>query len=142
MEHHLMLREALRPNRARRAVIKSGAVPAPVGGWDAVSALASMPGENAVELRNWFPEPGYVQVRKGFRYQAWDMPSTDDEPVETLMAWHGPASSKMFAASASIIYDVTSTAAGTSSLTTLTNARWQWVMTAGTTTARHGPRRC
>jgi hypothetical protein len=127
MEHHLMLREALRPNRARRAVIKSGAVPAPVGGWDAVSALASMPGENAVELRNWFPEPGYVQVRKGFRYQAWDMPSTDDEPVETLMAWHGPASSKMFAASASIIYDVTSTAAGTSSLTTLTNARWQWV---------------
>ena len=43
------------------------------------------------------------------------------------MAWRGAASSKMFAAGGTVIYDVTSNAAATSSLTGLANARWQHV---------------
>jgi DNA-binding protein YbaB len=30
----------------------------------------------AVQLKNWFPQPGFVEVRKGCKYHAWDLGST------------------------------------------------------------------
>lgn len=30
----------------------------------------------AVQLRNWFPQPGYVEVRRGYRWQSWDIGSS------------------------------------------------------------------
>lgn len=99
----------------------------PVEGWDASSALASMGPKRAVTLRNWFPQPGWIEVRKGYKYHAWDIVS-DTTSVESLMVWQGPSSSKMFAAGSTAIYDVTSNAAAASAVTSLSNARWQHVM--------------
>jgi DNA-binding protein YbaB len=30
----------------------------------------------AVQLKNWFPQPGFVEVRKGCKYHAWDLGSS------------------------------------------------------------------
>ena len=116
----------LRDNRARQAVVRSATVPAPVEGWDASSALAAMDKLRAVELKNWFPQPGYVEVRRGFQQHAYAL-GTATTSVETLMAWNGPAAAAMFAAAGGVIYDVTSSGVpGTSVVTGLNENRWQW----------------
>lgn len=121
-----MMLEPLRANARKVAIVKQKAVPFPVGGWDASSPLASMPADRAVQLKNWFPLGAYGEVRRGYRYHAWDIVA-DDTSIETLMAWRGPASSKMFAAGGGAIYDVTSNAAASSAVTSLSEDRWQWV---------------
>lgn len=121
-----MILTALRPNAARRRVTKTVAIPAPVEGWDASSALASMKATRAVELLNWFPQPGWLEVRKGYRYHAWGMGSTT--PVQSLMVWQGPASSKLFAAAGAVIYDATSNAVASSSNTGRDSVRYQHTM--------------
>lgn len=85
-----------------------------------------MPADRAVQLKNWFPQPGWGEIRKGFAYHATGVVSSST-PVESLMAWRGPSSSKLFAAGSSAIYDVTSSGAAASSVTGLSNARWQHV---------------
>lgn len=121
-----MMLAPLRDNPRKAQTSKATAVPFPVEGWDAASPLASMDPKRAVQLLNWFPQPGYGEVRRGYRYQAWDIVD-DTTSIESLMAWRGPSSSKLFAAGGGAIYDVTSTAAGTSSVTSLTSNRWQHV---------------
>jgi len=69
----MVIRAPLARNRRRAPVVNSKAIAAPVGGWDASAALANMKPENAVQLKNWFPQPGYVEVRKGFRGHAYDI---------------------------------------------------------------------
>lgn len=122
-----MMLEPVASKRNRWApVSRQKAIAFPVEGWDTSSPLASMPPERAVQLRNWFPQASYGEIRRGYRYHAWDL-SSDTASVDSLMAWRGPASSKMFAAAGSVIYDVTSNAAGTSAVTGLSNARFQHV---------------
>jgi hypothetical protein len=100
--------QALRsnPQRARKAVGKS--VPAPVEGWDAVSPLAAMKPTRAVVLDNWFPQPGYVEVRKGYADHVNGMGSSTS--IQSLMAYHGltTATDKMFAVAGGNLYDVSS----------------------------------
>ena len=121
----MSLRQPLR-SATRQSILKDFAVPAPVEGWDASTALAAMPALRAVQLKNWFPQPGYVEVRRGYRYHAWSV-GTSSSPVETLAVWRGPASSKMFAAANGHIYDVTSNAVASSSVSGLGSNRWQWI---------------
>jgi hypothetical protein len=120
----MLARQPVRANSKQRLVLRSVVMPAPVGGWDASSALAAMKKDRAVQLKNWFPQPGYVEVRRGYKYHAWDIAS-DTTPVETLMVWQGPASSKLFAAGGGKIWDVTSNAAASSAVTGLNEDRWQ-----------------
>ena len=121
-----MLMQPLRGNKARAQKVRQGVVLAPTGGWDASSPLADMPKDRAVELINWFPQPGYIEVRRGSNYHAWNLVS-DATPVETLMPYVGMAgTSKLFAAAGTIIYDVTTEGIGTESATGFANARWQW----------------
>lgn len=47
------------------AFLLPDSVPAPVGGWDTLSPLAQMDPTHAIQLNNWIPRPGYVEVRKG-----------------------------------------------------------------------------
>lgn len=70
----LMLRKPQRRVTRRRAV-QSVTLPAPVAGWNSKSPLASMDQLAAVQLKNWFPQPGYVEVRRGYKWHAWDMGS-------------------------------------------------------------------
>lgn len=99
--------------------------PVPTGGWDAKSPISNMPPENAVALVNWFPQPGWIELRKGFLNYA---DTGTGEPVDSVMAYQGEtvSSPRLFAASGTEIFDVTG---GTSSsdLSGLTNARWQHI---------------
>jgi hypothetical protein len=122
-----MIRRPARSNPARRQVASGASIPAPVGGWDAVSALADMPTDRAVVLDNWFPRPGDVEVRRGHTAHAAGMGSN---PVETLAVYNGTtsAASRMFAITGATIWDVSSAGlATTTGQTGLSNNRWQHV---------------
>ena len=130
-----MLMQPLRQNARQQQVSITKTLPAPVEGWDSSTALAQMKPLRAVQLKNWFPQPGYVEIRRGYQAHGTGV-GTGSTAVETLMTWNGQSSSKMFAAGGGTIYDVTVAGAGSSSLTTLSEDRWQWinyVTSAGTT---------
>lgn len=116
--------KAIRSNPGRAPTSRGSSIPAPVGGWDAVSALADMPEDRAIVLENWFPSTGDVRVRRGHRIHAAGMGSG---VVESLMSYSGltAAASKMFAATDNKIYDISASGFATSALTGLANNRWQ-----------------
>lgn len=122
------MRQPLRRRQeGQRVQISDGAsVPPPVGGWDAVSALADMPADRAVVLDNLFPTTSDVRVRRGYKTHAANMGTS---VVDSLMVYNGntTATAKMFAATNGAIYDVSSSGAGSSAVTSLTNNRFQWV---------------
>ncbi len=107
----------------RGVVAKGASIPAPVEGWDAASPIAAMPPKRAVALDNWFPQPGWVELRKGHVVHC---DTGDGEPVESVMAYHGSVQTFIFAASNGKIFDVTSGTA-VSAVSGLTNNRWQHV---------------
>jgi hypothetical protein len=122
-----MLRKPARPNPGRNQVSQGSSIPAPVGGWDAVSALADMPEDRAVALVNWFPTSTDVRVRRGHQVQCGGMGSG---VVDTLMVYNGltVAASKMFAVTGLSIWDVSASGTATvTSETSLANNRWQSV---------------
>lgn len=118
-----LLRTPVGRRRTRKRTVQSASIPAPVAGWDAKSPLASMPPLAAVQLKNWFPQPGWVEVRRGLKVHASSLGST----VQTMATWQGPAAAKMFAAADGDIWDVTANSAGTvSHSASASNDRWQW----------------
>lgn len=100
-------------------------VPIPVGGLDTRSALSDMPEDNAVVMDNWFPGTEKITLRNGFAAHATGLPGD----VESLIGYTAlTGAGKMFAASGTAIYDVTSAGAvGAAVVTGLTNARFQHV---------------
>lgn len=104
-------------------------LPAPVGGLDAVSPLANMPVDRAVQLDNWVCKPGWIEPRRGFIVQSTGLGSSNI-PVQSLMAYNGFAGvQKLFGVAAGIIYDCT--AVGPALAVpgiSLTNSRVQHVM--------------
>lgn len=137
--------QALRQNAARKSVVRPATFPSPVEGWDASTALAAMGPLRAIQLKNWFPQPGYVEVRRG--YQLHCSAASSSTPIESLMPWTGLTTQKLFCAAGGTVYDVTSSGAS-ASITGLTEDRWQWVnfsnsganylyIVNGTDSARH-----
>lgn len=133
-----MVRKALTGITARGRRFKVTAVPenargvslpAPVGGWDAISPLAVMDATFAVTLDNIFPQPSYVEIRKGHRLHNSLAPVI--APVETLMTYSAldSANDKLFAAAGTSVFDVTATASATipATITSLTNSRLQFL---------------
>ena len=95
---------AMVPIRAR-----SHTVPAPVGGWNASSALDDMPKDEAETLINWFPQTTFARMRRG--YTAF-CDTGSGAPVKALMTWNGGQASDLLAASNGEIFDIsTGTAA-------------------------------
>lgn len=96
--------------------------PAPVGGLNDRDALSAMPPQDAVILENWWPYPSKCAIRKGS--SLWTYPYTN--PVESLIEY-APVSgaNKLFAASGTSIYDITSSGTSTAVVTGKTNSRWQ-----------------
>lgn len=113
----------------RQPVIKSVSLPAPVGGWDTESALTEMPKDRAPILDNMIPRVQRVDLRRGHASHATGLTGA----VESLMAWNGPSSGKMFASSGSsagsyAVHEVTASGAvGGAVLSTLQGKRWQAV---------------
>ena len=110
-------------------VAEGASVPAPVEGWDAVSPLAAMSPKRAVQLDNWFPQPDWVELRNGHIEHS---DTGSGVAVETLAKYQGVSSSFLFAASGTVIYDVTASGAGMSSHTGMANARFQHINFATT----------
>lgn len=106
---------------------EGASVPSPIEGWDAVSPIAAMSPKRAVRLDNWFPQPDWVEPRKGYTIQA---DCGTGLPVETLAAYHGLTTDVLFAASDDTIFDVTT--AASAEVTGLNNARFQFVNFATT----------
>lgn len=105
-------------------VARGASIPPPVEGWDAVSPISAMPPTRAVELVNWFPQPSWVELRRGSILHS---ELGTGEPVETVMSYQGLASDKMFAVSDGTIFDVTASGTGVSDVTGLSNSRFQFI---------------
>ena len=110
----------------RRAVTAS--LPSPIGGWNARDSLAEMNPLDAVQMVNFFPTPTDVTLRKGYTKTSTGIAGA----VLSLMSYASPTTTKLFAATATIIYDA-STSTATSSLTGNTNGKWihSMITTAG-----------
>ena len=121
-----MLLAPLRQNKGRAGTSVGASMPAPVEGWDDESSLADMSPRRAVIMDNWFPQPAYVELRRG-----WSLHSTTAKtvPVKTLMAYHAPNSGndKLFGVSDNTIYNVSASSATATTVTALTQARLQFV---------------
>lgn len=99
-------------------------LPAPVGGWNARDALSDMPITDAVSMTNWYPNTTDIQVRKGYTSYATGMTNE----VETLMPYNSlTGTNKFFAAAGTSIWDISAAGAASTSVSGLTNARWQYV---------------
>jgi hypothetical protein len=82
----------------------AAAIPAPVGGWNASSALDKMPATDAVKLVNWIPRAGYVQTRGGYSLHADELGGS----VETLDTYRGTAGEVFIAGANGNLWDITS----------------------------------
>jgi hypothetical protein len=105
-----------------RAASRATTIQAPIGGLNAYDSIANMPVQDAVLMKNMYPQPFGALVRKG--YEEWVGAITN---IESLLTWSGAdGSDKMWAVSTNgNLYDVTNTII-TTSVTGLTNARWQF----------------
>lgn len=106
----------------------TASIPAPVEGWDTISGLASMPPKRAVQMDNWIPRTGWIEPRRGFTEHSTGVGGATD-PVETIMVYNAvDGDSELFGVSDNgTIYDVTNVgAAVATTVTGLTNARWQY----------------
>jgi hypothetical protein len=109
---------------AKRAVSQPVSLLAPTGGWNARDGLTAMGPLDAVTLQNWFPATTECVLRSGYAKWATGLPGA----VETLMAYSGGASDKLFAIADGEVYDVTTQGAvGAAELTGLSNSRWQYL---------------
>lgn len=108
-------------------VAKGVSLPAPVEGWDAVSPISEMPPTRAIRLDNWFPQPGWVEARKGCRSHA---SCGIAEPVETAMPYQGVSSQELFYACDDSIFN--GDGIGGALVSGLGNARFQYINFSGT----------
>jgi hypothetical protein len=101
----------------RKALTAS--LPSCIGGWNARDSLAEMNPLDAVQMVNFFPTPTDVTLRKGFTKISTGITGA----VLSLMNYSSPTTTKLFAATATTIWD-TSTSTATASLTGNTDGKW------------------
>ena len=100
-------------------------IPAPVGGWDAISPLSNMDPIYAVELINWVPRPGYIEVRGGFNIWA---NTSETAAVNSLLVYRPESGTeKLFAAVGTKIFDVSTYDTPTDTNKAITDSRIQYV---------------
>jgi len=96
---------------------------APVGGWNALDAIAAMPATDAVRLDNLFPETSYLRLRRGS--QTWG--GLGGNPVRSLMTFaHSTLGDRLLAASNGTLYDQTNPLAAVP-IGTGAGDRWEYV---------------
>ena len=106
------------------ADVRAASLPAPVGGWDVLNAIADMPPQNAFRLDNWFCEPDRVETRGGYTTHVTGFTDT----VDTLLTYRPPSGgNKMLAAAGGSIFDATTAGTvGTALAIGFTSAQWQY----------------
>lgn len=99
-------------------------IPAPVGGWDAISPLSMMDPQYAPIFDNAVARPGWVEPRGGTS----NWVNISSSPVETIMIYRPQTGiEQMFAASGSEIWDCSTINVPTLATNAKSNARWQYV---------------
>lgn len=120
-----MLRTAVSSRNPAAVAARPRPVPAPVGGLNALDSISDMPESDALVLDNVFPQPDYVELRRGYESHVTGVAAA----MPALMEWAGLTSRKLFAAKATDIYEVTSAGAvGAAVVSSLTNGEWQHTM--------------
>lgn len=105
--------------------VESKPVPAPIGGWDAISPISNMEPKYAVILDNWVPRPGWIEFRGG--YNAWAQ-AISTEPVETVMTYRPQgAAQRLFAATGPEIWETSLYGLPSLALSGLGSAKWQYI---------------
>lgn len=97
-------------------------IPAPTGGWNAVSALSSMPPNDAIRLDNLIPSANDVRSRNGYSGHTTSALTN----AHSLVSYPG-ASPKLLLGANGNIYDITASGAGTdltSGLAAFANNKW------------------
>ena len=108
----------------RQRVNRSQSYPAPVAGWNARDSLAAMKPNHAIVLSNWFPRTSYCEIRGGYSSHATGTTGA----IKTLATFNGASgTSKMFAATPSGVYDVSSAGAVGASVAARTDGKHQCV---------------
>lgn len=123
------MRHTAAVKRRPPAVVSQGVpLPAPTGGWDAISPLANMPADRAIQLDNWVPRPGWIEPRNGFIQRNANVGGIGVRvPVQTVMAYNGfNQVNKLFAVAGGNIYDVTTIGAAVAG-PAVSNNRLQWI---------------
>ena len=95
------------------------ALPAPVGGWNALHSLANMPPEDCIECVNMVPRADSLTTRPGYTAHS----SALGGSVETLVTYHGATDHLICSANSKLI-NITAGGTGTNLKTSLTNDRW------------------
>lgn len=99
---------------------------APVGGWNALDAIAAMPATDAVRLDNLFPETSYIRLRHGSQLY-YKISATSTAPITTLMTYSTAATGdRLLAAVGGVIYDITNQT-NTVVLSGATSDAWEYV---------------
>ena len=127
-----MQMQPLKSNAGRASTSTVKFVDPPVKGWNARDDLSAMDPDEAIVLENLVPSDTGIFLRPG--YTSWVTGLGSD--IRSLMEYNSAAASKLFAATGTAIYDVSTTGAvGAAVVTPLTNGHWQHVMfsTAGGT---------
>lgn len=115
------MRRAQRPG-TRSQKIGVFSIQAPTGGLNARDALAEMAPTDARELTNFFPRTTECELRGGHASHATGITGT----VETLAVYNQMSgTNKMYAASDSDVYDVSSAGAATAQTVTITDGKCQ-----------------
>lgn len=110
-------------NKGQTTRIKT--IGAPVGGVNARDSIAEMPETDAIIADNVFCTPSYVQVRNGSALWASGLGSN----VDTVMAYNGAVTTKLFGVSSGSLFDITiQGAVGAAKLTGLGSSRLQHQM--------------
>lgn len=121
------MRQALANTIGPRGRNKSGwrakekFVAAPSQGWDTDTPIEQLPPTHARKFDNWVPAGTAIKIRKGYSEHVTGLGAA----VETLLPYNAGASSALFAAANTSVFDVTSAGAvGAAVLTSMGNARF------------------
>jgi len=118
------MREAWRANPRKTPPTYTDQEGAPVKGWMSKSSVAEADPLSAVIMENVFPEAEAVRSRRGYTLHA-----TVSGNVYSLLRYVNDDSiNRLFAATDTTIYNVTSSGAGVSAVTGLLWGYWQQVM--------------
>lgn len=121
----MYLSRALASARQGNAIALGSTIPAPVKGWNARDPLDGMDPGFAISLDNWFPQTGYVELRKGSTAHATGIGSA---AVESLFEHRSGTSHKLLAFGNSAVYDATASGAVGAALDSgFANNRWSSV---------------
>lgn len=111
------------PQLQNEAVGTPATIPAPVGGWNTINSLASMPATDAVSIENIYPSTDSVELRGGSIVWATGLTGQ----VNSILPFNGASSNKLFASTNAGVYDISSGGAVGAAAFACTNGKWQSV---------------